>query len=171
MIVSTILFCYKLLFLWQTLFFTRNKRFYRKTKECVKRNRTWNHRKIYTKRNQNRREKSDFYWSLMKKDKEKGKAIGVSSPVSSEDTDDKQFPSFPSVRFSSRNASSKYDFVKVLSKFQLFFCNYAFFKSGFCLILNIVFGFCLKIVSFTWFCVNFGFWVLFVFVGKGVVGW
>ncbi|XP_050898364.1 uncharacterized protein LOC127105241 isoform X1 [Lathyrus oleraceus] len=49
----------------------------------------------------------------MKKDKEKGKAIGVSSPVSSEDTDDKQFPSFPSVRFSSRNASSKYDFVKV----------------------------------------------------------
>lgn len=51
----------------------------------------------------------------MKKDKEKekGKAIGVSSPVSGEDSDDKQFPSFPSVRFSSRNASSKYDFVKV----------------------------------------------------------
>ncbi|CAK8575371.1 unnamed protein product [Lathyrus sativus] len=46
----------------------------------------------------------------MKKDKEKGKAIDVSSPVSSEDADDKQFPS---VRFSSRNASSKYDFVKV----------------------------------------------------------
>ncbi|PNX86286.1 hypothetical protein L195_g042363 [Trifolium pratense] len=52
----------------------------------------------------------------MKKEKDKGKEIDVSSPISAEeeeDTDDKQLPSFPSVRFSSRNASSKYDFVKV----------------------------------------------------------
>ncbi|XP_004514506.1 P-loop NTPase domain-containing protein LPA1 homolog 1 isoform X2 [Cicer arietinum] len=49
----------------------------------------------------------------MKKEKEKG--IAVSSPISGEeDSDDKQqHPSFSSVRFSSRNASSKYDFVKV----------------------------------------------------------
>ncbi|XP_027355144.1 uncharacterized protein LOC113865024 isoform X2 [Abrus precatorius] len=43
----------------------------------------------------------------------KEKGMAVSSPVSGEDSDDKQHPSFPSVRFSSRNASSKYDFVKV----------------------------------------------------------
>ncbi|WJX49632.1 hypothetical protein P8452_36040 [Trifolium repens] len=54
----------------------------------------------------------------MKKEKDKGKEIDVSSPITAEeeeeeDTDDKQLPSFPSVRFSSRNASSKYDFVKV----------------------------------------------------------
>ena len=49
----------------------------------------------------------------MKKEKDKGKEIGVSSPISGEDSDDKNLPSFPSVRFSSRNASSKYDFVKV----------------------------------------------------------
>ncbi|XP_061353525.1 uncharacterized protein LOC133298261 isoform X2 [Gastrolobium bilobum] len=47
------------------------------------------------------------------KEKEKEKGVVVSSPVSGEDSDDKQHPSFPSVRFSSRNASSKYDFVKV----------------------------------------------------------
>ncbi|KAK7263869.1 hypothetical protein RJT34_31467 [Clitoria ternatea] len=44
---------------------------------------------------------------------EKEKAVMVSSPVSGEDSDDKHQSSFPSVRFSSRNASSKYDFVKV----------------------------------------------------------
>ncbi|RDY07041.1 pgk2, partial [Mucuna pruriens] len=49
----------------------------------------------------------------MKKEKEKEKEKIVSSPVSGEDSDDKQRSSFPSVRFSSRNASSKYDFVKV----------------------------------------------------------
>ncbi|KAL2591319.1 hypothetical protein AAZV13_12G006300 [Glycine max] len=49
----------------------------------------------------------------MKREKEKEKGVAVTSPVSGEDSDDKQRPSFPSVRFSSRNASSKYDFVKV----------------------------------------------------------
>ena len=44
----------------------------------------------------------------MKKDK----AILVSNPNSGEDSDEKQDPSF-GVRFSSRNNSSKYDFVKV----------------------------------------------------------
>ncbi|KAG5134754.1 hypothetical protein JHK82_025942 [Glycine max] len=47
------------------------------------------------------------------KEKEKEKCVAVTSPVSGEDSDDKQRPAFPSVRFSSRNASSKYDFVKV----------------------------------------------------------
>nr|KYP67926.1 2-phosphoglycerate kinase [Cajanus cajan] len=45
--------------------------------------------------------------------KEKEKIVNVTSPVSGEDSDDKQSSSFPSVRFSSRNGSSKYDFVKV----------------------------------------------------------
>jgi len=47
----------------------------------------------------------------MEEKKEKGKSISVSSPVFSEESDNKQ--QFPSVRFSSRNASSKYDFIKV----------------------------------------------------------
>lgn len=47
----------------------------------------------------------------MKKDKEKEVVVG--SPASGEDIDDKQRPSFPPGRFSTRNASSKYDFVKV----------------------------------------------------------
>ena len=46
----------------------------------------------------------------MKKDK----GVMVSTPISGEDSDDKQESAFPAVRFSSRNASSKYDFVKVL---------------------------------------------------------
>lgn len=41
----------------------------------------------------------------------KGKGIAVSSPKSGEDTE-KDSP-LPTLRFSSRNASSKYDFVKV----------------------------------------------------------
>ncbi|BAT91324.1 hypothetical protein LR48_Vigan08g210100 [Vigna angularis] len=47
----------------------------------------------------------------MKKEKEKEVVVG--SPASGEDVDDKQRPAFPSARFSTRNASSKYDFVKV----------------------------------------------------------
>ncbi|KAL9296050.1 hypothetical protein ACSQ67_021946 [Phaseolus vulgaris] len=47
----------------------------------------------------------------MKKEKEKEVVVG--SPASGEDSDDKQRSSFPSARFSTRNASSKYDFVKV----------------------------------------------------------
>ncbi|XP_014494527.1 uncharacterized protein LOC106756568 [Vigna radiata var. radiata] len=47
----------------------------------------------------------------MKKEKEKEVVVG--SPASGEDIDDKQRPAFPSARFSTRNASSKYDFVKV----------------------------------------------------------
>ncbi|KAK7404242.1 hypothetical protein VNO78_04966 [Psophocarpus tetragonolobus] len=42
--------------------------------------------------------------------KEKEKEVVVTSPMSGEDSDEKQHPS---VRFSSRNTSSKYDFVKV----------------------------------------------------------
>lgn len=45
----------------------------------------------------------------MKKEKEKEVIVG--SP--GEESDDKQSSSFPSARFSTRNASSKYDFVKV----------------------------------------------------------
>jgi hypothetical protein len=41
----------------------------------------------------------------------KGKGIAVSSPKSGEDTE--KDSSLPTIRFSSRNASSKYDFVKV----------------------------------------------------------
>jgi hypothetical protein len=84
----------------------------------------------------------------MKKEKDKGKEIDVSSPISpeeeEEDTDDKQFPSFPSVRFSSRNASSKYDFVKVIINFSTFLYYIHFFKSGFSSISTIIF----KILSF-----------------------
>ncbi|KAI4332684.1 hypothetical protein L6164_017572 [Bauhinia variegata] len=45
----------------------------------------------------------------------KDKGVMVSSPVSGEgdDSDEKQHPSLATVRFSTRNASSKYDFVKV----------------------------------------------------------
>lgn len=43
----------------------------------------------------------------MKKDK----GVMVSGPNSGEESDEKE--SFPAVRFSSRNTSSKYDFVKV----------------------------------------------------------
>ncbi|CAJ1934279.1 unnamed protein product [Sphenostylis stenocarpa] len=45
--------------------------------------------------------------------KGKEKEVVVANPLSGEDSDDKQRPSFPSGRFSTRNASSKYDFVKV----------------------------------------------------------
>jgi hypothetical protein len=94
----------------------------------------------------------------MKKEKDKGKEIDVSIPITAEeeeDTDDKQLPSFPSVRFSSRNASSKYDFVKVIIKFSTFLYYMHFFKSGFYSISTIIF----KILSFIWF-----------FVGKSLVG-
>jgi len=64
------------------------------------------HREI--NQNQNRREKG-----IDRMKKEKGKSISVSSPVSGEESDEKQ--QLPSVRFSSRNASSKYDFVKVIN--------------------------------------------------------
>ncbi|KAF7824874.1 2-phosphoglycerate kinase isoform B [Senna tora] len=43
----------------------------------------------------------------------KDKGVLVSGPDSGEDSDEKHQPPFPAVRFSSRNASSKYDFVKV----------------------------------------------------------
>jgi hypothetical protein len=89
-------------------------------------------------------------YSSMKKEKDKGKEIDVSIPITAEeeeeeeDTDDKQFPSFPSVRFSSRNASSKYDFVKVIINFSTFLYYIHFFKSGFSSISTIIF----KILSF-----------------------
>jgi hypothetical protein len=53
-----------------------------------------------------------------KREMKKGKGIAVSSPKSGEDTE-KDSP-LPTIRLSSRNASSKYDFVKV-SSFP-FFC-------------------------------------------------
>ncbi|KAI4323820.1 hypothetical protein L6164_023399 [Bauhinia variegata] len=43
----------------------------------------------------------------------KDKAVAASSTVSGEESDEKQQPSLPAIRFSTRNASSKYDFVKV----------------------------------------------------------
>lgn len=52
---------------------------------------------------------------VMKKDK----GVAVSSPKSGDDTE-KDSP-LPTIRFSSRNASSKYDFVKVYFFVPLFF--------------------------------------------------
>lgn len=77
------------------------------------------------------------------KGKEKENVIFATSPVSGEDSDDKQqqHASFPSVN--TRNASSKYDFVKVVISYLVFIYlhknwNFSSFQIWVCFLLSLL---------------------------------